>query len=140
MTTPRTVVVSLLGIASAAVAGQIMCAPLKRGILLNPLVFSFMLAFSCTAFVAFSVTRRIPSPLARPIAGIGVSYLGFALVLLAFAAIKGEVAEFMKWLPGMIVFGIPMMAPLVGISWLGSARALGARKRPVPNEAAAADR
>jgi len=120
MRTTRIVVLSLLGIVVAAVAGQIMCAPLKRGLLLSPKVFSFMLVFSCTSFAIFCVTKNMPSPLPQLAAGIGSSYLAFLGIVFIFAAIKDEVAEAILWLPAMLLFGIPLMAPLVGLSWLGS--------------------
>jgi len=128
MKTTNTIVLTLLCIVVAAVTGQIMCAPLKSGILLSPQVFSIMVIFSCTSFVVFSVTKRIPSSLAKLLAGIGGSYLVFVGILFIFAAIKGETAEAMMWLPAMMVYGIPLMAPLVGLSWLASTLAFGPKR------------
>ncbi len=128
MKTTSTIVPALLCIVVAAVTGQVMCAPLKSGVLLNPQVFSIMVVFSCTSFVVFSVARRIPSPLAQLLAGIGGSYLVLAGTLFVFAAIKGETAEAMLWLPALIVYGIPLTAPLVGLSWLASALAFGPKR------------
>ena len=125
------VTVGLLGIAVAAVAGQLMCSTLRRGrgILLSPEVFCVMVAFSCASSAAFTVARRIPSPTARILAGIAGSYLAILAIVFVFAAIKDEIAESLLWLPAMLVFGTPLMAPLVGLSWLGSTLVARAKER-----------
>jgi hypothetical protein len=129
MKTAKHNLVGFLVIVFAAVSGQIMCAPLKKGVLLNPQVFAIMVAFSGASFVVFSVTRNIPSRLAQVLAGLGGSYLAFLGILFIFAAIKDETAEALLWLPAMIVFGIPLMAPLVGLSWFASTLAFGRNRK-----------
>jgi hypothetical protein len=104
----------------AAAAGQIMCALLGRGVLLNPEVFFLMLVFSCASFGIFCGARKIASPPIRAAAGIGGSYLAFLAVIFVFAVLRDEVAEAVLRLPAMLVYGIPLMAPLVGMAWLGS--------------------
>ena len=121
--------VALLVIVLAAAGGQLMCAPLKKGAVLNPQMFAIMFVFSCAAFVVFSVTKNIQSRLARVLTGIVGSYLAFLGILFVFAAIKDETAEALLWLPAMIVFGIPLMVPLVGLSWFASTLAFGRNRK-----------
>lgn len=129
MKTTNQHLVGLLVIVLAAVSGQIMCAPLQRSVLLNPQVFAIMVVFSGASFVVFSVTKNMPSRLAQVLTGIGGSYLAFLGILFIFAAIKDETAEALLWLPAMIVFGIPLMAPLVGLSWFASTLTFGRNRK-----------
>ena len=139
MRTARVIILSLLCIVVAAVPGQIMYAIAAKKNLLDPSFFLGMMIASSASFVVFSAAKLIPSPTAQLLTGIGGSYLAF-IGLVFLAVFKGEIAEFTLWLPGVIVFGIPFMAPLVGLSWLGSTLVFGVKKRRAPNEAAPADR
>jgi len=135
----RVVILSLLCIVVAAVPGQIMYAIAAKKNLLDPSFFLGMMVASSASYVVFSAAKLIPSHTAQLLTGIGGSY--FALIGLVFLVVfKGDIAEFMLWLPVVIVFGIPFMAPLIGLSWLGSTLVLGAKKRWDPNEAAPTDR
>jgi hypothetical protein len=112
----------------AAVPSHLLYAKNEDGNLLNPHVFLAMLIASVTSFLVFSLAKKIPFFLVQIIVGIGVSYLAFLGVIFLIAAITDEMAETIMWMPIMILVGIPNMAPLVGLSWLGSTLIFGMKK------------
>ena len=59
--------------------------------------------------------------------GIGGSYAGFLLLFLLCGAYHGQLGETIMWSPIYALFGIPIMAPCVVLSWLASSLLLGFR-------------
>ena len=80
-----------------------------------------MLIAAVISFIAFSTTRYIfKSNIKRIIAGIIASYVAMLLILVVVSSIAGEIAETLMWMPIILMFGAVYMAPLIGISLLGS--------------------
>ena len=118
----------LVCVIAAAVPPYVLYAKSEDGNMRNPGLFLAMLAAAVTSFVVASVTKRLPSFRAQLIAGIGGSYLALLGLLFFVAAIQGKVAETLMWTPVILLFGLPFMAPLVGLAWLGSTLIFGLRK------------
>ena len=92
-------------------------------------LFRAMLIASVTCFAVFSLTKKLPSFMSQLIAGIIGSYIALIGLVFFRAAIIGEIAETIMWSPIIVLFGIPFMAPLVGLSWLSSTLIFGMKKK-----------
>jgi hypothetical protein len=118
-----------LCIIAAAIPPYLHYARHKDGNLRNPGLFLAMLIASVTCFAVFSLTKKLPSFMSQLIAGIIGSYIALIGLVFFRAAIIGEIAETIMWSPIIVLFGIPFMAPLVGLSWLSSTLIFGIKKK-----------
>ena len=112
------IALGILCIIAAAVPPYFLYAKSEDGNTSNPALFFAMLIAALTSFAVFSITKKIPSFRAQLIAGFGGSYLALLGLVFLAAAIHGETADTFMWTPIILLFGIPYMAPLVGLSWL----------------------
>jgi len=122
------ITLGLLCVIVAALPPYLLYATHEDGNLRNPRLYLAMLIASVTSFAVFSFAKKLPSFKIQIIAGIGGSYFAFFVLVLLVAAIMGEIAEFIMWSVIIVLFGIPFMAPLVGLSWLSSTLVFGMKK------------
>ena len=123
------ITLGFLCIIAAAIPPYLHYVRHKDGNLRNPGLFLAMLIASVTCFAVFSLTKKLPSFMPQLIAGIIGSYIALIGLVFFRAAIIGEIAETIMWSPIIVLFGIPFMAPLVGLSWLGSTLIFGMKKK-----------
>jgi hypothetical protein len=123
------ITLGFLCIIAAAIPSHLLYATHEDGNLRNPGLFLAMFIASVTSFAVFSLTKKLPSFTSQLIAGILGSYLAFLGLVFLIAAITGDTAETIMWTPIIVLFGIPFMAPLVGLSWLSSVLIFGIKKK-----------
>jgi hypothetical protein len=88
-----------------------------EGALLSPSFYFLLLAGSIICCAAFGMSFRFVSRgIAGFISGTIFSYLGLIGVVLASAGLSGSLAETLMWLAIMVLFGVPVMAPLIALS------------------------
>jgi hypothetical protein len=122
------ITLGFLCIIAAAIPSYLLYAKHEDGNLRNPGLFLAMFIASVTSFAVFSITKKLPSFTSQLIAGIMGSYLVFFGLVFAIAIITGATAETIMWSPIIVLFGIPFMAPLVGLSWLSSTLIFGIKR------------
>ena len=111
----------LLCVLGGTLPSYVIYAKSKDGNLWNPGLFEMMVVAAITSFLIFAVCRHLLSTAKkRLIAGVIGSYAAFLVVLTVGAGLHGQLAETLMWMPVILLFGIPFMAPLVGMSWLGT--------------------
>ena len=114
---------------AAALPPHYMYAMSEDGNIYNKKLLVMMLIAAVISFIAFSTTRYIfKSNIKRIIAGIIASYAAMLLILVVASSIAGEIAETLMWMPIILMFGAVYMAPLIGISLLGSVLVFGYEK------------
>ena len=87
----------------------------------NPTVALLMTLATGASFVGFATSRKvIHSRLRHFIIGSVASYFWFLILLLIFSAAKGLLSVTVMRLPDFILYGLPYMAPLVVLVWLGT--------------------
>ena len=65
-------------------------------------------------FLAFALARRLWRQTAwRILFGGMLSYAGLAILAAIGGAVHGQLAETLMWMPVILLFGIPVMTPLV---------------------------
>ena len=111
-----------------------MYAKSEDGNIWNFSLFAMMLAAAIASFVAFVACRiMFGTKGKRLFIGVIASYLVMLILLVAASSVTGDIAETIMWMPIIFLFGIPYMAPLVGMSWLGSVLVIGNEKgKPEP--------
>ena len=108
---------------------HVMYAKSEDGNIWNVSLFAMMLAAAIASFVTFVACRiMLTTKGKRLFIGVIASYLVMLILLLVASGVTGDIAETMMWMPVILLFGIPYMAPLVGMSWLGSVLVFGNEK------------
>lgn len=95
----------------------------EDGNLRNTELFLMMLCASVAAFLTVTGARFIFTVRrTQLIGGSAAAYCLFVLLVLENALTHGvsAFAETVMWLPIMVMFGIPFMAPTVTLAWCGS--------------------
>ena len=114
-------IIGVLCIIFAALPPHMMYAMSEDGNLWNIHLFSMMLIASVLSFAVFIASRFLfVSKSKWIIAGIFFSYSSILALLITVSAITGDLSETIMWMPVILMFGIPYMAPLVGIALLGN--------------------
>lgn len=114
-------ILGLICVLAGTLPPYVMYARSEDGNLWNPSLFFMMITAAITSFGAFAVCRFVlDGTVKRLVAGTIVSYAAILIILLAAAGVTGDLAETMMWMPIILLFGIPFMAPLVTMSGLGS--------------------
>ncbi len=129
--------VKLLGVA-ALIAGVIFSYLLyafsesRSDFSLNPWLLGTMALAAIVSFVNFSLSRFVPTVIGGMLAGVAGSYASFFVLFFLFVGLHGPMAlyEAIMWLPIITLFGVPYMAPLVGMTWLATTLLLGRPKLP----------
>ena len=123
-------ILGLLCVLAGTLPSHVMYARSEDGNLWNLQLFVMMLAAAITSFVAFAVCRLlVDGTVKRLVVGAIASYAAILALLLVAAGVTGDVAETLMWMPVIILFGIPFLAPLVGMSALGSVLMFGNEER-----------
>lgn len=121
-------VLGLLCVVAGAIPPHVMYAMSEDGNLFNPVLFGLMAVAAVTAFFVFAVSRRLSSSSVGQFAvGVLGCYASFLALLVIALALTGEAAEALMWMPVTVFFGIPFMAPLVVMAWLGSVLVFAAK-------------
>lgn len=124
------VIAGILCVPLAALPPHVMYAMSEDGNLWDIVLFSMMLLAAVVSFVCFAVSRYLFSTKGkRVIAGIFASYTAMLVLLVVSAVITSDLSETMMWMPVILIFGIPFMAPLIGISFLGSTLIFGNKEK-----------
>jgi hypothetical protein len=85
----------------------------------------WILTASALSFTAWCLAKQMNRVAKQLKVGVGGSYAGFLLLFLLAGAYHGQPGETIMWSPIYALFGIPIMAPCVGLSWLASSLLLG---------------
>lgn len=103
-----------------------MYARSEDGDLWNPGLFGMILVAAVTSFLLFVASRNLAFTARRGFfAGAIASYVSFFVLITVGAALHGQLAETLMWTPVILLFGIPFMAPLVVMSWIGARLVFG---------------
>jgi len=102
----------------------------KDGNLLNASLMLAMLFAASVSFLVFALCRYIfpTSLLLQQVIGWSGSYVSFLLLAILVSAMQGNLPETIMWLPIIVLFGIPFMAPLIGMSWLATHLMFGPKR------------
>ncbi len=121
-------ILGVLCVIAGTIPPYLMYAKSEDGNLRNPALFATILVAASISLAVFGVCRLLfTTALKRLFIGAIASYVALLLFLLVAARITGDLAETTMWMPIILLFGIPFMAPLVGMSWLGSILIFGKR-------------
>ena len=91
----------------------------------HPALLAGMAVAAATSFLVFTACRALPPGARRGVIGAAASYGAFLVLLSAAASAQGTMAETLMWMPVIVLVGIPYMAPLVAMTWLGSVLVFG---------------
>jgi hypothetical protein len=120
----------LLCVIAGTLPSHVLYATSKDGDLWNLQLFTTVLVAAITSFVVFAGCRLLPGGTAnRLVVGAIASYAAILALLLVWVGVSGEMDETLMWMPVILLVGIPYLAPLVGMSALGSILVFGDRDR-----------
>lgn len=92
----------------------------------GPLQLWMMIVAAIASFTVFAVCRWLFSTGTKHrLFGVILSYVVLTVLYLVVGAIEGNLDESIMWLPIALMFGVPFMAPLIFMAWLGSVLAFG---------------
>lgn len=119
-------IVGLICVLAGTLPPHVMYARSEDGNLWNLQLFAMMLAAATISFGTFAVCRLfLDGTVKRLAVGAIASYAAILMFLLVASRITGDLAETMMWMPVILLFGIPFMAPLVAMSGVGSVLVFG---------------
>ncbi|HOU60098.1 MAG TPA: hypothetical protein PLS59_11715 [Kiritimatiellia bacterium] len=119
-------ILGLICVLAGTLLPHAMYAMSEDGNLWNLQLFVMMLIAAITSFTAFAACRFfLDGTIKRFIIGAIASYAAILILLLAAAGITGEFSEVIMWIPVILLFGVPFMAPLVIMSGVGSLLVMG---------------
>ena len=114
-------VLGLVCVVAGIILPYLMYAESGNGNIINPVLFIMMVIAGGISFLIFAICRwSFSSLLTQVLIGTTGCYTSFILLIVIVSAIRDELPETVMWMPIMLLFGIPYMAPLVGMTCLGS--------------------
>jgi hypothetical protein len=130
------IIIGLLCVIVGTLPTHVMYAMSEDRNLCNPSLFAMMLLAAVISFTTFAACRILFSAKGkRLLIGVIASYAAMFILLVVATGITGDIAETMMWMPIILLFGIPYMTPLIGMSWLGSVLVFGNGKENAPMNA-----
>ncbi len=113
-------VLGLLCIPAGAFGSFAMYVTSKDGNFRNPIFFGILLFLAIISFSIFSFCQRFRSKGLGTQIGVVGSYVAFIVFLLLSSLFEKNNGELLTWMPVIVILGVFYMAPVVGLSYLGS--------------------
>jgi hypothetical protein len=131
MRTKRIILGSICVVAGTLSSQWMYAASSGSGEFLDPNLSKMMAVAAGVVFLVFAASRWLFQSLAAHlILGCLGSYGSLLALVLVVSAGQGGLEETRMWMPVILIIGIPYMAPLVGMTWLGTVLIFPKRKLP----------